>query len=161
MHRQAEKASGGRGKKGGLSEYAEKVGKSKQTIHECRDAAEVASKVSAQADGLLDKAKHLAAIHKLPQDAWPQAVANRKRSEAAKAREREEDGTLKADPVVVQHEQPLVDRAKGRAARAKQASVSTATQARAQCHCQRIKTIPPPPYAQGEAILRGGWTPPR
>ena len=154
------KATGGRGKKGGLSEYAERVGKSKQTIHECKDAAEVATKVSAQADGLLDKAKHLAAIHRLPQDDWPQAEANRKRSEAAKAREREEDGTLKADPVGVHNEHALAQQPRpGRAGRAKQASVSTATQA--QCHCQRIKTIPPPSCAQHGASPRGGWTPPR
>jgi hypothetical protein len=66
---------------------------------------------------------------------------------------------LKADPVVVHNEPPPVDKHKGRSARAKQASVSTATQA--QCHCQRIKTIPPPSCAQHGASPRGGWTPPR
>lgn len=53
--------------------------------------------------------------------------ANRKRSEAAKERERTEAGTF--SPVVVHNELP-VDKNRGRAARAAEAHVSTATQAR-------------------------------
>ena len=69
-----EKATGGRGQKGGLSAYAERIGQTKQRISVCKDAAEVADKVSTQVDGLLDKANHLAAIHKLPEAAWGVAV---------------------------------------------------------------------------------------
>jgi len=60
------------------------------------------------------------------------ADANRKRSEAAKDQPRSEDGNrMGQKQVVVQHEQqPAQDRAKSRAARAKEANVSTATQAR-------------------------------
>lgn len=68
------KSKGGRGQKGGLSEYAERIGQSKQRIAVCKDAAEVAEKLSIQVDGLLDKANHLAAIHKLPEAAWSVAA---------------------------------------------------------------------------------------
>jgi hypothetical protein len=53
---------GGRGQKGGLSEYAEQIGKSKQYVSQVRQAAEVlkAVKPSTQVDGLIDKAKHFA-----------------------------------------------------------------------------------------------------
>ena len=63
------KASGGRGKKGGLSEYAVALGKSRQIIERHRDAAEVAEKVQLelQVSQLLDKSAHLSAVHKLPQ----------------------------------------------------------------------------------------------
>lgn len=56
---------GGRGKKGGLSEYAKQIGRNFRTVSELRHAAEVyeAVKASAQAEALLDKAKHLSAIH--------------------------------------------------------------------------------------------------
>jgi N6-adenosine-specific RNA methylase IME4/ParB-like chromosome segregation protein Spo0J len=70
-----EKSTGGRGKKGGLSEYAEKIGRTKQAVSLNKDAAEVASKLSIQLDGLLDKAAHLAAIHKLPDGLWQVAVS--------------------------------------------------------------------------------------
>jgi N6-adenosine-specific RNA methylase IME4 len=64
---------GGRGKKGGLSEYAEKIGKTKQHVSETREAAEVylTVKASTQVDGFLDKCKHLAAIHKADRSCWP------------------------------------------------------------------------------------------
>lgn len=53
-------------RKGGLSEYAEKIGKTQQYVSQLRDAAEVfgAVKGTSQLVGLLDKAQHLAAIHK-------------------------------------------------------------------------------------------------
>jgi len=69
-----DKSTGGRGKKGGLSAYAEKVGRHKDTISSLRMAAEVFDKLSERSDGLLDKAAHLAAIHKLPLAWWPAAV---------------------------------------------------------------------------------------
>jgi len=67
-----EKATGGRGQKGGLSAYAEAVGKSRPRIMESKDAAEVFEKVSdnGQVSAYLDKAAHLAAIHKLPRECW-------------------------------------------------------------------------------------------
>lgn len=72
-----EKSTGGRGKKGGLSEYAERVGRSRQILERHRDAAKVAEKVQLelQVSDYLDKAAHLAAIHKLPEECWPEASA--------------------------------------------------------------------------------------
>jgi N6-adenosine-specific RNA methylase IME4 len=58
------------------------------------------------------------------------AEANRKRSEAAKEQPRSDDGKRLAEKQVVVHNEQLPDRAKGRSARAKEANVSTATQAR-------------------------------
>jgi hypothetical protein len=66
------KIGAGRGNKGGLSEYARVVGRSKQALSENKQAATVFNKMSAQADILLDKAKHLAAIHKAPEQYWQQ-----------------------------------------------------------------------------------------
>jgi site-specific DNA-methyltransferase (adenine-specific) len=66
--------SGGRGQKGGLSAYAEKVGKHKDTISTARMAAAVFQKLSAYTDGLHDKVYHLAAIHGLPRECWQSAV---------------------------------------------------------------------------------------
>jgi N6-adenosine-specific RNA methylase IME4/ParB-like chromosome segregation protein Spo0J len=63
----------GRGQKGGLSAYAEKVGKSKGKISEYRQAAAVAEKCSHMGT-LLDKAAHLSAIHSLPRECWQPAV---------------------------------------------------------------------------------------
>lgn len=70
-----ESASGGRGQKGGLSEYAKQVGKHKDTISSVRMAATVYSKLSDQPDSLLNKTQHLSDIHQLPADTWQQAVA--------------------------------------------------------------------------------------
>ena len=68
-------AKGGRGKKGGLSEYAKRLGKTQQYMSRMRDAAEVLcnAKLTTRVVSFLDKAKHLAAIHKLPQPAWQPA----------------------------------------------------------------------------------------
>src|SRR5262249_36018660 len=66
----------GRGKKGGLSEYAEMLGKTKQYISQLVQPAEVA-KVSSQLDTLSqlsDKAQHLVAVHALPESIWSEAV---------------------------------------------------------------------------------------
>ena len=58
-------AGGGRGKKGGLSGYAEATGKSRQLLERNRDGAEVAEKVydNIQVSSLLDKAAHLSATY--------------------------------------------------------------------------------------------------
>ncbi|MFW6145328.1 MAG: Spo0J and IME4 domain-containing protein [bacterium] len=70
------KAAGGRGQKGGLSEYAGKLGKAKGAITEYKNAAEVLSNCSLERTvyDLLDKAKHLSAIHSLPESCWQEAV---------------------------------------------------------------------------------------
>src|SRR5262245_1708486 len=69
---------GGRGKRGGLRAYAEKVGKAESYIRELKQAAEVyetvkTARLSAQ---FLDKSKHLSAIHALPQRCWEKAVSH-------------------------------------------------------------------------------------
>jgi len=72
------KAAGGRGKKGGLSEYAERVGKDAGDLSKYRNAARVVETLGTfqgfSVSTLLDKAAHLAAIHALPETAWPAAV---------------------------------------------------------------------------------------
>lgn len=59
-------ASGGRGKKGGLSEYARQVGKTHQYASQIVLAAKVATQVAGLANkkDLLEKAKHLSHISK-------------------------------------------------------------------------------------------------
>jgi hypothetical protein len=71
-----EMSEGGRGKKGGLSEYAREIGKAQSTMSELKNAAQV-YKVIAQAIGLpvislLDKSKHLSHISKTPPQYWQQ-----------------------------------------------------------------------------------------
>lgn len=68
------KAEGGRGKKGGLSQYAERVGKSRQYITQLHQAAEVAAgKPASQLAGLMTRTQHLCAIHDLPAECWSAA----------------------------------------------------------------------------------------
>lgn len=69
------KGKGGRGLEGGISEYATKMGKNEQNIGLYRQGAEVLRVVSDKTPtillGFLDKAAHLAAIHKAPEELWP------------------------------------------------------------------------------------------
>jgi hypothetical protein len=65
---------GGRGKKGGLSEYARSLGLGESYIRQLRDAAEV-FKTSHLSAKFRDMAKHLAAIHALPAACWPECRA--------------------------------------------------------------------------------------
>jgi hypothetical protein len=61
------------GKKGGgLKSYAERIGKSKSYVTELVNAAEVVELVrpAEQVSKLIDKAKHLTAIHGLPRECW-------------------------------------------------------------------------------------------
>lgn len=67
-------SEGGRGKKGGLSAYADAIGKAKQTISELVAGARVAEKCPLERTVLNDKAKHLAAIHALPPECWAPMV---------------------------------------------------------------------------------------
>lgn len=67
-------AEGGRGKRGGLSEYAGRVGLGQSYISQIRAAAEVAETYYSSNGfpaGLMDKAKHLYEISKAPREAWP------------------------------------------------------------------------------------------
>lgn len=68
-------SKGGRGQTGGLSAYAEMVGKPRQNIQAYRDGAEVATKVHIDMHLLDGKAQHLATIHALPESCWQSAVA--------------------------------------------------------------------------------------
>jgi|YNPBryantNP2012_1023418.scaffolds.fasta_scaffold00064_35 ParB family chromosome partitioning protein len=70
-------AKGGRGLRGGLRQYARSIGKTIQYLWQLRQAAEVVSaveKLSSQLNSFLDKAQHLAAVHKLPRQLWPEFV---------------------------------------------------------------------------------------
>lgn len=69
-------SNGGRGVKGGLSEYARMLGKDQAYITRVRQAAGVLNHIKpmTQVISLLDKAQHLAAIHKAPAELWPTLV---------------------------------------------------------------------------------------
>ena len=67
------KAKAGRGKKGGLSEHARKIGKTHGYLSQLVSAAEVAKSVSQLTD-LIDKAQHLHAIHAAEPSLWPVIV---------------------------------------------------------------------------------------
>jgi ParB-like chromosome segregation protein Spo0J len=68
-------SEGGRGKKGGLSEYAEQLGFDKSYTSKLRDAARVADSVdSGQRYQVADKAKHLYEISRALPETWPVLV---------------------------------------------------------------------------------------
>jgi ParB/RepB/Spo0J family partition protein len=70
------KSNGGRGKKGGLKQYAEQMGKTQPYLTNLVQAAKVAKHI-APAIGLADlndKAHHLWVIHSLPRSAWQKMV---------------------------------------------------------------------------------------
>lgn len=68
-----ELSEGGRGKKGGISEYARVVGKTHGYFSQCQQGAKVVTQVTGfEYSDLLNKAKHLAAIHKAPDRYWQQ-----------------------------------------------------------------------------------------
>ena len=67
------KAKAGRGKKGGLADYARKLGKSQPYLSQLVAAAEVSKSITQVID-LLDKAKHLYAIHAAEPSLWPVIV---------------------------------------------------------------------------------------
>lgn len=63
----------GRGNKGdGIKSYAEKLGKHAGLLTEYRQAGEVFKNILSS-ESFLGKAKHLAAVHKLPKDCWKPA----------------------------------------------------------------------------------------
>ncbi len=59
----------------GVREYAREVGRNHQVISYESQAAEVATQVASRIADLLDKTRHLAAIHALPSACWAEAVA--------------------------------------------------------------------------------------
>lgn len=68
---------GGRGRKGGLGEYARQIGKDKGYVSELKSAAEVLVVIKqtvGSSQQFLDKAKHLSAIHKADSSLWPLLV---------------------------------------------------------------------------------------
>lgn len=66
---------GGRGKKGGLTAYAERIGQKFQNVSMYRQAATVLEDVKPHVNMrvYLDKSQQLAAIHKLPGECWQAA----------------------------------------------------------------------------------------
>ena len=69
-------STGGKGKRGGLSEYARLVGKNEKLIRIYRQAAEVVVNIGLKSEVsvLIDKAQHLSVIHSLPESLWQAAV---------------------------------------------------------------------------------------
>lgn len=67
-------SAGGRGQKGGLSAYAERVGKDKGNLSKLINAARVVEKCCIDTTVLADKTQHLNAIHSLPESCWSGAV---------------------------------------------------------------------------------------
>lgn len=67
------KAAAGRGKKGGLADYARKLGKGAPYLSQLVAAAEVAKSFT-QVNDLLEKAKHLYCIHSADSSLWPVIV---------------------------------------------------------------------------------------
>lgn len=75
-----ELAKGGKGKKGGISDYVRRLGNipgcSQQQLSDLVCAARVCGSIpTAQAVGLLDKAKHLTCVHRAPSATWPALVS--------------------------------------------------------------------------------------
>lgn len=66
-----EMCEGGRGKKGGLSEYARVVGKDRTLLSKYQNAAHVSTSIKVcNVAQVLDKANHLNVIHKAPEQLW-------------------------------------------------------------------------------------------
>jgi hypothetical protein len=71
-------SEGGRGKEGGLRDYARQIGSAPSKVSEYRQAAEVYQSIKCSHEGtdfFLDKARHLSAIHKAPAPSWPALVS--------------------------------------------------------------------------------------
>jgi len=67
-------SSGGRGQTGGLSAYAERVGKDQGNISRLVSSARVTEKVCNETYLLMDKTAHLSHVHALPESAWQPMV---------------------------------------------------------------------------------------
>lgn len=66
---------GGRGQTGGLSEYAEKIGRGNDTVRQWRLAADVFAETSDICREYSDKPRHLYEVSKAPRQVWPALVA--------------------------------------------------------------------------------------
>jgi N6-adenosine-specific RNA methylase IME4 len=65
----------GQGKKGeGITAYAKEIGRTRQFISQCRQAAEVASQLAKWDLRLLSKTQQLFSLHSLPKPTWQEAV---------------------------------------------------------------------------------------
>ena len=80
-----ERGKGGRGKKGGIAEYARQMGRSRDVIQSYVEAARVVSlKHEAQATGLLNYTKALSVIHRADESDWSALVDAMLRGEWSK-----------------------------------------------------------------------------
>jgi site-specific DNA-methyltransferase (adenine-specific) len=68
-------AKGGRGQTGGLSEYAQKIGRGDDSVRQWRSAADVFTETSDMCREFSDKTRHLHEISKAPRETWPALVA--------------------------------------------------------------------------------------
>jgi site-specific DNA-methyltransferase (adenine-specific) len=64
-------AQGGRGKRGGLSEYAERAGFGEDSLRQWRAAAQVAENTPDTCREYTDRVRHLYEISKAPRQTWP------------------------------------------------------------------------------------------
>lgn len=97
------------GKKGkGLQEYADKIGRKKQTISDLHLAGEVASTCTDIRTSFLGKAYHLSAIHKLPRPCWQAAcewLASQDKASVVDVKEKVEAAlSIEIDPLVLAFE---------------------------------------------------------
>jgi hypothetical protein len=75
------KGDPGRGKKGGVSEYARRIGRNRKSVEDYIRGVEVYSSLNMEnilhifADPVSPKTFHLAAVYKLPRECWPAACA--------------------------------------------------------------------------------------
>lgn len=67
-------SAGGRGKTGGLAEYAERIGYGDESVRQWRKAAEVASETPKTFREFEGKQQHLFEISRAPRSAWPVLV---------------------------------------------------------------------------------------
>jgi hypothetical protein len=71
----AERSKGGRGKKGGISLYAERMGKTRDLLQKYVNAADVAQKHERNLPGLIPYLWQLVEIHRADSSDWPALVA--------------------------------------------------------------------------------------
>ena len=69
-----ERSNGGRGKKGGISEYAEKMGATRESYQQYVNAARVAAKHGTCVPGLIPYTRCLSIIHRAPESDWSDLV---------------------------------------------------------------------------------------
>lgn len=67
-------SEGGRGKRGGLREYAERAGFGAESLRQWRAAADVANTAKTSWQYIADRVSHLYEISKAPRESWPLLV---------------------------------------------------------------------------------------